>query len=92
MVSEGVASHAQDTQATKGKYLKSFDPEANGGEGAVTWTADIAEAKRFADMSDALAFWRLGSKVKPHRADGRPNQPLTAYSISFATPAGDPAD
>ena len=90
MVSEGVASHAKDTEATKGKYLKSLDVDALEGQGAVVWTSDISQAKRFVDMSDALAFWRTQSAVKPHLETGRPNQPLTAYSVSFATPAGRP--
>jgi hypothetical protein len=64
-----------------GKYLKSYDPDAYDGHGAAEWTEVLGEAMHFASATDVLMFWRQESKVKPRRADGRPNRPLTAYTV-----------
>lgn len=90
MVSEGVASHLEDVEKTRGKYLQDMDADANDGRGSISWTDDISKAKGFSDVSEALAFWRTRSKVTPTRDDGRPNCPLTAYSVRFVTRAGEP--
>lgn len=52
------------------------------GRGHVMLTDKPEEAKRFADAREALTFYRQQSKTVPMRPDGRPNRPLTAYSIS----------
>ena len=38
---------------------------------------------KFADMSEAFECWKRQSTVCPLRADGKPNRPLTAFSITF---------
>jgi hypothetical protein len=48
-----------------GHYLASFDPDANGGRGCVTWAADLSKAMRFANVKDALEMWRRQSTVQP---------------------------
>jgi hypothetical protein len=47
------------------------------------WTGDIASALQFTDVGDALEFWRQPSRARPVRPDGRPNRPLTAYTVAL---------
>ncbi len=70
-----------------GAYLASYDPDGRAGLGSITWTDDIAQAMIFPGHAEAWACWRQTSTVLPRRADGKPNRPLTAYSVSLA-PAG----
>lgn len=65
------------------KYLESFDLEANNGWGDVKLTTDPAKAMRFDSLEVAMTTWRLESKTRPLRPDGRPNRPLTAYHATF---------
>jgi uncharacterized membrane protein len=69
--------------ALTGEYLRRFDPEFAGGVGAAWWTDDPAQAMRFADLGEALATWKTKSAIRPLRDDGKPNRPLTAYTITF---------
>lgn len=64
-------------------YLKAYDPEAYDGMGEATSTFDLAEAARFATFSDALACYRTVPANRPTRPDGRPNRPLTAFTVAF---------
>jgi hypothetical protein len=68
-----------------GQYLKSFDVDFgdDGGEitGRAVWTADVSRAKSFANYAAAFAEWNQQSKRIPFRADGKPNKPLTAFSV-----------
>lgn len=68
-----------------GQYLKDFDFEAHDGQGEITMTPDIAEAKGFADFPEAHAFWKRSPECRPTRPDGKPNRPLTATTWEFAT-------
>lgn len=66
----------------RGKYLEWSDPNARNGMGDDRWTADLAKAKRFATFADAMECWKAQSLVRPLRPDGRPNRPMTAYSVT----------
>lgn len=66
-----------------GQYLKAFDFEANGGQGAIILTSDLSKARVFADFAEAFEFYRRSPKCKPLREDGRPNRPLTAANWEF---------
>lgn len=68
-----------------GQFLKAMDFEAFDGRGELTTTADIGEAKLFADLTEAFEFYRHVPKCKPWREDGKPNRPLTASNWEFAT-------
>lgn len=73
-----------------GKFLKSYDPDwqpegySGPQSGRAEWTDDITEAIQFPDKISAYRLWRAESKTVPRRADGRPNRPLTVYSITVA--------
>jgi hypothetical protein len=66
-----------------GQYVVSFDFEAYGGVGSGTFTADKRKAMQFADAGEALVFWRTVSRRYPVRADGQPNRPFTATTVSI---------
>ena len=75
-------------------YLKSADVEAYDGRGEADATADPLEALRFDDAIHALTFWKMQSKTRPYRPDGKANRPLTVFSAEIVyidVPAqGDP--
>jgi hypothetical protein len=66
-----------------GPYLEWSDPDGRDGLGDDRWTDDPAKAKRFVSQDEAFACWRARSKKNPTRPDGKPNRPLTAYSITI---------
>lgn len=63
------------------RWLADYDVEAYNGLGDVTVTSDRAKAKRFTSQTEAFAAWNTQSTVRPLRADGRPNKPLTHFTI-----------
>jgi hypothetical protein len=67
-----------------GLYLKGYIPDTDAeGRGDITVTSDLREAKQFRDIAEAWEFWKQQSKVYPIRPDGKPNRPLTAWTITF---------
>ena len=64
-----------------GEYVKTYDPEAHNGRGAATFTKDVNEALKFSDFTEAMAFARKQPANRPFRADGKPNRPLTAFTL-----------
>jgi hypothetical protein len=64
------------------RYLKSFDPEAFDGRGQVIMTDNLREALRFRTIEEVMALWNTQSATVPYRHDGKPNKPLTAFSVS----------
>ena len=69
----------------EGQFLHSFIFDAEGGNGYGVFTHDPAEAKRFAHAGEAFQFWNTQSTVKPLRADGKPNKPLSASTVEIVT-------
>jgi hypothetical protein len=70
-----------------GQYLKSYDPEAHDGHGDCEWTGDKAEAVVYPSYLAAFEAWRAIPASRPERGDGRPNRPLTTFSVTFEDPA-----
>lgn len=66
-----------------GLYVRGFDPEAHSGRGEPDLTSDPAEALGFPDAGAAAEFWRQPSRTRPFRPDGKPNRPLTAYTVEI---------
>jgi hypothetical protein len=66
-----------------GQYLKSYVPEARNGLGSCEWTLDRSAACVYPDFTAAFEAWRQVPKNRPKRDDGRPNRPLTAYTVTF---------
>lgn len=66
-----------------GEYLKAYDPEAYDGRGWADWTVDPKKALQFDDKLTPWQLWNTIPKRRPVRADGRPNKPLTAFTITI---------
>jgi hypothetical protein len=62
-------------------WVKSCDVDAMDGYGLAQLTTNRDEALTFDDFTEAMMFWRRQSTVRPIRGDGKPNRPLTAYTI-----------
>jgi hypothetical protein len=74
------ATHHFDEPA----WLESLDVDAYGGLGHVRITHDRSKAQRFADIGAAFECWKRQSTIHPVRlSDGKPNRPLTAFTITF---------
>jgi len=65
-----------------GEYVREYDPgyvHSDGYDGGLLeTTADRALARRFATPYAALEYWRQSFGT---RADGKPNRPLTAWTV-----------
>ncbi len=79
-----------------GKYLVEYDPERDGispdGRPMVAHivvSSNKAEAKVFADLEEARACWAQVPKRQPVRRDGKPNRPLTAFTVTMLPFADD---
>jgi hypothetical protein len=77
-----LAAAAVEGKIVVGKYLEWSDPDARDGRGDDRWTDDLAKAKKFATFMDAMECWKAQSTVVPFRPDGKPNRPMTAYSVT----------
>jgi hypothetical protein len=77
-----IVNHALTMSEHDGRYVKDFQPDLNEwGQGNLSTTDVPTEAKQFANSGDAFAFWKQQSKRCPLRDDGKPNRPLTAYTV-----------
>lgn len=66
-----------------GRYLASYDPEGADGNGVATWTSDPAQAMTFETAEAATACYRAVPCNRPLRSDGKPNRPLTIFTVAF---------
>lgn len=70
-------------KAPEGQWLKSYDPEAFRGRGSAEWTNDVNQAMRFPSTIEAMRYWQQIPRTRPLREDGKPNRPLTAFSVEL---------
>jgi hypothetical protein len=64
-------------------YLEWFRPDNRHKDmPMISLTDQIDKAQKFDTMAEAMELWRTSIGT---RADGKPDRPLTAYSITFAT-------
>lgn len=66
-----------------GGYVAEFDPDGYSGRGNLRLTRDPASAIKFHDFVAAVEYWKQQSIEKPLRPDGKPNRPLTAYTVEM---------
>lgn len=76
-----LAQAAVTNSVVLGPYLEWSDPDARNGLGDDRWTDDLGNAKRFTNFLEAMNCWKAQSTIRPFRPDGRPNRPMTAYSV-----------
>lgn len=73
-----------------GRFLKNYDPDwqpegyRGPQSGRAEWTDNVHEAMHFPNQIAAYRCYMATSKTAPRRPDGKPNRPLTAYSILCA--------
>lgn len=72
-----------------GQYLKEYDPNRDGADPAgtpmlahIAVTPDRAEAMQFASLEELRKCWLLVDQRNPLRPDGKPNRPLTAFTVA----------
>ena len=63
------------------QWLETYDVDAHNGQGRALFTRHLKEARKFATLTDAMEAWKTQSTVVPLRPDGKPNRPLTAYTV-----------
>lgn len=73
-----------------GQYLVEYDPERDGTapngipmSAHVVTTWDPGEAKEFPSAIEAGEEWKRVCKRNPRRPDGKPNRPLTAFTVTI---------
>lgn len=66
-----------------GAFVVEMDLEARHGFGELQVTRDARQAKVFANPAEALEYYQRVPVCRPHRDDGRPNKPLTAYTVEI---------
>src|SRR5262245_61541695 len=67
---------------TRPVYLAQYDLEAMDGRGMADFTHDPDRARTWPTMVALHHAWRQQSTVRPLRADGKPNRPLTAITMT----------
>ncbi|HEX5813338.1 MAG TPA: hypothetical protein VFY38_14620 [Pseudonocardia sp.] len=83
VVGSAVELTADPGDDTDGVWVAFYDPDADNGTGCATVTVDRDQALRFDDVLAATTFLNQTSTVRPTRPDGRPNRPLTAWTIAL---------
>ncbi len=79
-----------DPTGFDGQYVVEYDPGRNGIEPLsgqemlchLVTTPDVDKATKF-DGPDAFELWRKPDPRRPLRPDGRPNRPLTAFTVEI---------
>lgn len=71
-----------------GQYLVEYDPDRPGVDpdgspmlAHIVASPDIERAKKFPSAREAMEEWRRISRSVPTRPDGKPNRPLTAFTV-----------
>lgn len=72
-----------------GQYVKHYSPEAFDGRGDATFTNDITQAMQFSSLSEAWDYSRKVPECRRFRADGKPNRPLTAFTLEYVSIPGE---
>ena len=73
---------------SRGDFLRAYDPDYMNGKGQAHWTKSYHKALAFESTTEAVAVWRMQSIVKPLRADGKPNRPLTSCTLVITREVG----
>lgn len=83
-----VRGYPGEEEPTTNRYLKASDPDyradglAQYPTGLVELTHVMEDARRFDTIGALFECWKEQSIKVPLRPDGKPNRPLTAYTIT----------
>jgi hypothetical protein len=75
-------ANGESMRGAEGQYLLSYTPDGNDGRGDLVLTPERDDAKRYAGAAEAMEDWKRVSATHPKRPDGKPNRPLSAFTIS----------
>jgi hypothetical protein len=71
------------------EYIVEYDPERDGTDPLghsmrchLLTTPDVHEARQFGTPAEAFETWRKVCQRQPERPDGKPNRPLTAFTVT----------
>lgn len=78
-----LAGTAVDPTCSLPGYLSFYDLDAYDGRGEARVCSDPIDALKFDTILEALECWRQPSEIRPWRFDGKPNRPLTAYTVEI---------
>lgn len=67
----------------EGAFVMEMDFEAMEGYGHLVATRHPSKAKQFATPEEAMRFYQTAPACHPLRSDGKPNRPMTAYTVEF---------
>jgi hypothetical protein len=88
-------ANGQPPTGFEGEYIKRYSPERDGRDRYgrrmqchIETTPDKSEARRYAGLQAAHAEWTRVSLREPTRPDGRPNRPLTAFTVEMEAADG----
>ena len=65
----------------EGQFVQEYTPDGNDGRGDLLLTGNAGQAKRYPNAVAALRDWKRVSETHPVRLDGKPNRPMTAFTI-----------
>jgi hypothetical protein len=71
------------------EWVVAFEPDSSQTDpptyptGTTDSDPDPGKAKRFLSFAEAAEFWKTQSKTVPYRPDGKPNRPLTAFTVEI---------
>jgi hypothetical protein len=67
------------------QYVQEYDPSGGSApdECVLVTTPDITRAKHYPSIVEGWEDWKRVDTRAPVRADGKPNRPLTAFSVTF---------
>lgn len=64
------------------RWVESYDPEGHDGRGDAILTGSRDRALVL-PVADALDLYRAVPAARPTRPDGKPNRPLSAFTVEF---------
>lgn len=79
-----IEAHVRGTpHPAVGEYVKWYSPSGHRGAGKLITTPHRERAKRYPSKIAALEEYRAISCTHPWRRDGKPNRPLTAFTVEI---------
>lgn len=74
------------------EYLAAYNPESHDGRGHAVFTSQLADALTFGSAAMVFECWRQIPRARRRRPDGKPNRPLTAFTVEALTVEAASAD
>lgn len=87
MMKTGYVIRAEDPETVSGEFLQFYDPDIRCIDdprvtGYAKWTKNPLMAIVYKSRASAMAEWLRVSRTVPLRSDGKPNRPLSYFTIT----------